>query len=68
MLLWAQHKIDKKQGITHGRFQQQNIHHLVDRYDHMNSQDDGWMVGLKPLLGPSGEVYNRVNIFKRDTM
>ena len=31
----------------HGRFQQQNTQQLVDRYEHMNSRNDRWLMRLK---------------------
>ena len=37
----------KRSDDDDGGFQQQIAPHLVDRYEHMNSRNDHWMVRLK---------------------
>ena len=41
-------KLENKE-YHHGEFQTQSPQRLVDRYEHMNSQNERWMMRLKAI-------------------
>ena len=45
----SKENFEKKWRRDNGEFQQQSTQRLLDRYDHMNGQNDRWTMWLKPI-------------------